>query len=425
MRTACAFLVAAVCGMVTTTSVSGAEEAGWLGCRIGPVPRSLDAHLALDSVGVMVLNVAKDSPADKAGLERYDLIVRLDSDQIDSPDGLTKRVGAHRAGDKIAMVVIRKGQKKEVQVALAGRPEAPAAVEYKYDRLPDALLDDRVGIRGRIFRRGPDGWTFEDLGELDDIPPLFDRVLPRRGRKQGRFWFEKEEGPVQRFQARVVHEGQVIEVQGNVEGPITVRRTQRKGDAEKVRERTYETPAELKKSDPEAYKVYCEATVDQREGLKATPPKRPLMPRQGVGRRPFVDRYRRWLKDLHYRLPGVEDLPDRERLHDLLDQEYKEWSQELEKKLDALRERHGDLEKQLEERLERLRRRLTSPDQPAPATQESPAPTTRFEVDADGKITVHLRRDDSELTLQFKDADELKAKRPKLFEKFESLGARS
>lgn len=49
------------------------------------------------------------------------------------------------------------------------------------------------------------------------------------------------------------------------------------------------------------------------------------------------------------------------------------------------------------------------------------SPSTRFNVDADGRIAVTVRKGESELNLTFKDEDDLESSRPDLYEKYEDL----
>jgi len=394
-------LLATMCGPVMASTASAPDQVAWLGCRIGPVPESLDAQLSLEGRGTMVINVAKDSPADKAGLERYDVIVKFGPDPVTSPDDLIERVRKHRSTDKVSVEVLHKGKAKTIEVALAGRPAAGEEV-YKYERLPDALLDDRVGISGRLFRRGPDGWTVEDLWELEDLPKPFKKIIPKTRRKHGRYWLEKEQDAISKFQARVKHEGQVIEVEGNISGPITVRRTHREGQSEKVRKQTYKTPADLKQGDPEAHRIYQDATGAHRRG------------QSDLLKQPRVQERKRWLRDLFDRMPEVDRLLDREELDKLLEEKRKAWGQDLDREVRGVEKRLAEIEKRLRERLKELR----LSDRLVPG---APSATTRFEVSQDGKITVHLREGETELSLEFKDANELKAKRPELFKKYESL----
>src|SRR5439155_17068337 len=53
-----------------------ADVRAWLGIQFGPVPEVLASHLQNDG-GAIVVNIARNSPADKAGLKRYDVILRI------------------------------------------------------------------------------------------------------------------------------------------------------------------------------------------------------------------------------------------------------------------------------------------------------------------------------------------------------------
>ncbi len=402
MTRACMLLAVGLCGWSAGSNAAATDEAGWLGCQIAPVPKSLEAQLDLKGGGAMVVNVFKDSPADKASLERYDVIVKVGDGDVGSAEALRTEIRKHKPGEKVALHVINKGKTKTVELTLAAAPtgEMPP---YKYDPLPDALFDDRFRVGGKIFRRGPDGWIMDDLGELDDIPGFLDHVLPRLRSKQGRYWLKDEQEGVDKFQARVSRDDQVIEVEGKRDGPITVRRTLRKDEGEKRTERTYQNPQELQQNDPEAYRIYCEATA------RPAAPGKPIWRRRGVFENDALQRYRKELQDM------MKKVPDRERIGKLLDENRRKWGREVEEELDAIRKRFDAFEKQLEQRLG------PAPHKDAKTTEVAPPPATRFEVAPDGRITAHVRQGDSELSLTFENTKQLEAKRPDLYKKYQSL----
>ena len=71
-----------------------APRAGaWMGIRMGPVPEALAAHLRLGETGVIVRNVVVASPADKARLAQYDVIVKLDGKDVRGMAALAGNVG--------------------------------------------------------------------------------------------------------------------------------------------------------------------------------------------------------------------------------------------------------------------------------------------------------------------------------------------
>ena len=70
----------------------------------------------------MVVEITPSSPADDAGLDVGDVIVRIDATTIaDAPD-LTAVIGDHQPGDNVAVVVDRDGTEHTLHVTLATRP---------------------------------------------------------------------------------------------------------------------------------------------------------------------------------------------------------------------------------------------------------------------------------------------------------------
>ncbi len=54
----------------------GKVHRGWLGVGIAPIPQSLRAHLPnLQGAGMQVIKVVSGSPADKGGLQKWDILV--------------------------------------------------------------------------------------------------------------------------------------------------------------------------------------------------------------------------------------------------------------------------------------------------------------------------------------------------------------
>lgn len=97
----------------------------WIGLVGGPVSPALRAQLDIpDHEGVMVRDVVPDSPAAKAGLKKYDVLLRAnDNDLADMSDlvDLVRTTGEQHG--QFSLEVLRRGQRETVWITPAERPE--------------------------------------------------------------------------------------------------------------------------------------------------------------------------------------------------------------------------------------------------------------------------------------------------------------
>ena len=102
---------------------------GWLGVVIQPVTKELAEHLELEGEhGALVSKVIDDGPADEAGLEKRDVIVEFDGQEISDWNELPRVVAGTPVEKKVKVVVVRDGERKTVKVKV-GTLEDPEAVE--------------------------------------------------------------------------------------------------------------------------------------------------------------------------------------------------------------------------------------------------------------------------------------------------------
>ena len=99
--------------------VSGKVSRGRLGVVIQEVSKELAESLALSKpMGAVVNSVEKGGPADKAGLEPGDVILKFDGKPINASADLPRMVGATRPGTRSALQVWRKGATREIPVTV-------------------------------------------------------------------------------------------------------------------------------------------------------------------------------------------------------------------------------------------------------------------------------------------------------------------
>lgn len=92
---------------------------GWLGVVIQNLTPELAKALGLDETeGALVSDVAKDGPAEKAGIKQGDVITSFNGEKIKSYDVLPRVVASRKPGDSAEVVVLRNGKRKTFDITL-------------------------------------------------------------------------------------------------------------------------------------------------------------------------------------------------------------------------------------------------------------------------------------------------------------------
>ena len=68
--------------------------------------------------GAQIREVSNGSTADSSGLERGDVITRVDDHQVTGADSLVATIRAYRPGDKVTVTYVRDGETKTAQLTL-------------------------------------------------------------------------------------------------------------------------------------------------------------------------------------------------------------------------------------------------------------------------------------------------------------------
>ncbi len=84
----------------------------------------LGARVVRSGGGVTVALVIADSPADKGGLQRGDVITSIDGAAVDDPADLRTALAEKAAGDSITLSITRDGSAQDLVITLEERPEA-------------------------------------------------------------------------------------------------------------------------------------------------------------------------------------------------------------------------------------------------------------------------------------------------------------
>jgi len=97
----------------------------WLGVHTQSVDRDISDAFELDiDYGAIVNEVLGDSPADEAGIKDGDVIISFDGQKVWDQDDLLDFIENKKAGESVAIELIRDGKSVTVNVELGKRPRS-------------------------------------------------------------------------------------------------------------------------------------------------------------------------------------------------------------------------------------------------------------------------------------------------------------
>lgn len=115
-------------GIADQLRTTGRVRRGRIGVVIQEVTRELAESFGLSNPqGALVNSVEKGGPADKAGIEASDVILKFDGKQVESSGDLPRIVGQTKPGSRVMVVVWRKGKSKGVAIVVGEIDEGPTA----------------------------------------------------------------------------------------------------------------------------------------------------------------------------------------------------------------------------------------------------------------------------------------------------------
>jgi serine protease Do len=108
---------------------TGRVSRGRIGVQIDQVSKDVAEAIGLGKpMGAMVRAVESGSPADKAGVEAGDIIIKFDGKSIDRSSDLPRIVGGTKPGTKSTLTVFRRGSSKDLTVTIAEvEPDTPVS----------------------------------------------------------------------------------------------------------------------------------------------------------------------------------------------------------------------------------------------------------------------------------------------------------
>ena len=128
----------------------GETKRGWLGVRIQTVTKEIADSLGLnETIGALVTDVNKNSPADKAGLQQGDIITEFNGQKVKTMRDLPRLVGEAEVGKPAKLKIWRK-KRFITKTVVLGRLEDTA--EFKPKKIPTKSKEQTLKILGIDIR---------------------------------------------------------------------------------------------------------------------------------------------------------------------------------------------------------------------------------------------------------------------------------
>jgi membrane-associated protease RseP (regulator of RpoE activity) len=109
-------------GEIAQAIAEAPQSEYWLGLQIAALPEVIKKQLAVED-GLVVEEVAEDSPAAKAEIKKFDILVKAGETPLKSLTDLVKAVDASQ-GKEIIITIVRNGKNQTIKVIADKRPEA-------------------------------------------------------------------------------------------------------------------------------------------------------------------------------------------------------------------------------------------------------------------------------------------------------------
>ena len=124
--------------LILNQLIEGKEIAyGWIGVSVQEIDEKLADYFSLPArTGVLVAQVIKDGPAQKAGLREGDVILSVAGKEVKNASSLVKIVGSCPVGKKTPLTILRDGKKSEIAVMVTKRP--------RFDQFGRMIEEDEV-----------------------------------------------------------------------------------------------------------------------------------------------------------------------------------------------------------------------------------------------------------------------------------------
>lgn len=140
------------------TFACGEEMQTFMGVGTEPVHPEVQRYLELpEGFGIQVSEVVNDSPAEKAGLKKGDVLTLFGDQRLISGEHLVLLVRELQKGDEVEVTVLRKGDERRLKLILGERAAPIASESQQFSRYKiDEYIGDWAAYYSAIRTKEPD-----------------------------------------------------------------------------------------------------------------------------------------------------------------------------------------------------------------------------------------------------------------------------
>lgn len=145
----------------------GSFKRGYIGVTLQQIDDDLASAFRMDSSeGAIVAEVAKNSPAEKSGLQRGDIITKYNNNRVANIAGFRNAISLMKPGSQVNLAVLRDGKPLQVNVEVAIFP----GQDHK-----ESVKETKLGIE--VENLSPE--VAQKLGYADTTGVLISKVDPK------------------------------------------------------------------------------------------------------------------------------------------------------------------------------------------------------------------------------------------------------
>ena len=136
--------------------------------------------------GAYVAEVVSGGPADQAGIQKGDIIVAMDGEEITSADGMVLAVRSHDIGDTVTVTVVRGTETKDLTVTL-GSDEALQAQREQENSSTNSTTGNSTGLNGDSTGLNGNGTGTNGTTTQDELEQWIEQRMQQRQNSTGSY----------------------------------------------------------------------------------------------------------------------------------------------------------------------------------------------------------------------------------------------